>query len=272
VKGSDLTDSIELGTNAGIYNLLDYQNGISTLIGSDTLTVDTITDIRLILGPNNTVKVDGEIFDLDTPSAQQSGLKIKVCIPLVDYDTYDLTLDFVAEESVFQTGNGQYKLRPRIKVVNDDAVCEDDDDDDSDDDDDDDDSDDDDDIDYGDLPQTIVDYLTANHPDAIVDDVEMAVLCDSVSYYTVSLEDEVNGDVTLYFDTDGNLAQEAIRIQNADLPQAVLESLEANYPDNHLAGNKSWLYESEGTTLYLLKLNANIRVVMDAEGNIICEI
>lgn len=116
--GSDERDSIDLGTNAGIYNLLDFQNGVDTLIASAMVTVDTIKQVRLILGQENTVKVNGVIHDLHTPSAQQSGLKIKVDAPLDSLSVYNLILDFDADKSVKQLGNGNYKLKPVIKVVN----------------------------------------------------------------------------------------------------------------------------------------------------------
>ncbi len=117
VKGNGGTDSVEMSTIAGIYNLLDFQNGVDTLIANTVLTVDTIKQVRLVLGENNTIEVAGDTFDLKTPSAQQSGLKIPLNIPVADLDQYDLTLDFDAMESVIETGNGQYILRPVIKVV-----------------------------------------------------------------------------------------------------------------------------------------------------------
>lgn len=116
IKGTNDADSIQLGTNAGIYNLLDFQNGIDTLIASSTITLDTVKQIRLILGDENTIKVGGVIHDLKTPSAQQSGLKIKVNVPLDSMNVYNLLLDFDAEESVKETGNG-YLLKPVIKVL-----------------------------------------------------------------------------------------------------------------------------------------------------------
>ena len=116
IKGTNDADSIFLGTNAGIYNLLDFQNGIDTLIASSTITLDTVKQIRLILGEENTVKVDGVLHELKTPSAQQSGLKIKVDIPLDSLNVYNLLLDFDAEESVKETGNS-FMLKPVIKVL-----------------------------------------------------------------------------------------------------------------------------------------------------------
>lgn len=113
----DNQDSIGLGTNAGIYNLLDFQNGLDTLIASSMITLDTVKQVRLVLGEDNTIKVDGVLHDLKTPSAQQSGLKVKVDVPLDSLSIYDLILDFDADESVHQTGNGKYMLKPVIKVL-----------------------------------------------------------------------------------------------------------------------------------------------------------
>ena len=70
-------DSVELGTNAGVYNLLDYQGDLDTLIGSAILQADSISQVRLVLGNENSIMVDSVLNDLKTPSAQQSGLKIK---------------------------------------------------------------------------------------------------------------------------------------------------------------------------------------------------
>lgn len=108
------TDSI---LNPGIYNLLDYSNGLDTLILSDSLPVGKISQIRLILGTNNTVKVGGVVYPLSTPSAQQSGLKLQIHKDIQAGVTYAITLDFDAARSVIKTGNGTYKLKPVIRVI-----------------------------------------------------------------------------------------------------------------------------------------------------------
>ncbi len=133
IYGTEGTDSIELGTAVGIYNLLDYQNGIDTLIAGATIELDTIKQVRLVLGENNTVKAGGEIFDLKIPS--KKGLRLKMCAPLADFDTYILELDFDAEKSVHKTGQG-YIMKPVIKVLNPEIEVEEEDEDDEDDDDD----------------------------------------------------------------------------------------------------------------------------------------
>lgn len=108
---------VELETNAGIYDLLDYENGNDTIIGFDpVLEVQTISQIRLLLGPDNTIVESGETYDLETPSAQTSGLKIQVNAPLEPNKAYKVVLDFDVDKSILKTGNDKYKLKPVIKA------------------------------------------------------------------------------------------------------------------------------------------------------------
>ncbi|MBL7802322.1 MAG: DUF4382 domain-containing protein [Saprospiraceae bacterium] len=104
-----------LMTNAGVYNLLDFQNGLDTLLATGTLPGEVLKEVRFLLGENNSVMVDGVVFPLDTPSVQDSGLKIKVDKHL-NLDVNTLVLDFDAQQSILLTGAGQYKLKPVIKV------------------------------------------------------------------------------------------------------------------------------------------------------------
>jgi len=109
---------VMLNTNAGIYNLLDYSNGLDTLIATGDLDAGTISQIRLILGTNNTVVVDGLVYPLSTPSAQQSGLKLQVHETFEPGVSYSILLDFDANQSVVKTGNGEYQLKPVIRTIN----------------------------------------------------------------------------------------------------------------------------------------------------------
>lgn len=116
VKTSDDTSTwLSIPTNAGIYNLLDFQNGIDTVIAMGPVPAVTLKEVRLILGPDNTVMKDSILYDLDTPSAEQSGLKIKVDKSLA-LTSDSLTLDFDAAKSIVETGNGKFILKPVIKI------------------------------------------------------------------------------------------------------------------------------------------------------------
>jgi hypothetical protein len=108
---------ISLNANEGVYNLLDLTNGIDTLIGNIEIPAGKISQIRLKLGENNSIKVGGETYDLSTPSAQQSGLKIQVHQELKAGITYKILLDFDVARSIVLTGNGTYKLKPVIRSI-----------------------------------------------------------------------------------------------------------------------------------------------------------
>jgi hypothetical protein len=109
---------MDLPTNAGIYNLLDLQNGIDTTVVDSTLIPGgKVSQIRFILGPHNSVMTtDSVVHDLKVPSGEQSGLKINVHKTIPAGQTLHVLLDFDADKSIHQKGNGDYMLKPVIKV------------------------------------------------------------------------------------------------------------------------------------------------------------
>lgn len=106
-----------LPVRKGIYNLLDLTNGLDTLLGEMELPAGKISQVRLVLGDNNTVKINGDVFELSTPSAQQSGLKLQVHQTLSPGITYRVLLDFDVARSIVITGNGNYILKPVIRSI-----------------------------------------------------------------------------------------------------------------------------------------------------------
>ncbi len=100
----------------GVYNLLDFKNGLDTILTSSELPAGTISQIRLVLGSNNSVVVNGVSFPLKTPSAQQSGLKLNVHATLTAGIEYKLWIDFDAGRSIVETGNGSFILKPVIRT------------------------------------------------------------------------------------------------------------------------------------------------------------
>lgn len=99
-------------------NLLELTNGNQISLGSEELESGTYSQIRFILGDDNTVTVDGETYNLQTPSAQQSGLKLNVDAEVEENATYTLLIDFDAARSIVQQGNGGYLLKPVLRAVN----------------------------------------------------------------------------------------------------------------------------------------------------------
>lgn len=118
VKFSDDTLStgwVTLTTFPGIYNLLAYQNGIDTLLGTGIFPIQVVKEIRFVLGPNNTIKDAGIVYPLTIPSGSESGLKIKINKSL-NATLETIIIDFDAALSVKKEGTGDYKLRPVLKI------------------------------------------------------------------------------------------------------------------------------------------------------------
>lgn len=104
--------------NAGVYDLMKLTNGVDTLLAENEIPSGKISQLRLVLGDQNSV-IDGEdSVGMKTPSAQQSGLKLKVNVTLEPDLAYDILLDWDATQSVVKAGNsGQYILKPVIRTI-----------------------------------------------------------------------------------------------------------------------------------------------------------
>jgi hypothetical protein len=100
----------------GVYDIMKFRNGIDTLLMKATLPPGTINQIRLVLGSNNSIVVDGASYPLNTPSAQESGVKLNLNQTMVANGAYDIWVDFDAAKSIVQTGAGAYKLKPVINA------------------------------------------------------------------------------------------------------------------------------------------------------------
>lgn len=100
-----------------IYNLLDLTAGVNVLLADNVIPSGYLGQIRLLLGDKNTAVKNGVTYNLSTPSAQQSGLKLKINQTLMAGATYDFLLDFDVARSVVKAGNsGSYNLNPVINV------------------------------------------------------------------------------------------------------------------------------------------------------------
>lgn len=104
-----------LDSYPGVYDLLKYQNGKDTLIANGHCPYGTVKEIRLILGNNNTIRINNIYYPLTIPSGSESGLKIKVNRGIYNPNEV-MVIDFDAALSVLQTGNGEYKLKPVLKL------------------------------------------------------------------------------------------------------------------------------------------------------------
>lgn len=122
--GSDDSDSEEdewvtIMDESITVNLLDLQNGNQLTLGETVVETGRYEQIRFVLGTENEVVIDGESFPLNTPSGQQSGLKLNINADVEGGENYDLLVDFDAGQSIVVTGNGSYILKPVIRIIED---------------------------------------------------------------------------------------------------------------------------------------------------------
>ena len=105
-----------INNTTATYDLLLLRNGASVVLGDHPLDAGRYTQIRLIIGTGSNVVVDGVTYPLEIPSGEQTGVKLNHSFVIEDGLLYELLLDFDAERSIVVTGNGQYKLKPVIRV------------------------------------------------------------------------------------------------------------------------------------------------------------
>lgn len=122
-KSSDEEESWESFTPEGGYpisvDITELIAGNSLLLTDEVVPVGILKQVRLVLSDNNTIKIEGEeeLIPLDTPSAEQSGLKLNLDEELEAGFVYSFILDWNVQKSIVKAGNsGKYILKPVIKV------------------------------------------------------------------------------------------------------------------------------------------------------------
>jgi hypothetical protein len=118
-NGDDDGEWIVISDEPQKIDLLQLTNGVTDFLGETELEAGTYSQMRLILGDENEITINGETRKLTTPSAQQSGLKLNIHTEIEGGRTYTLLLDFDASRSIVKAGmSGKYLLKPVIKTVN----------------------------------------------------------------------------------------------------------------------------------------------------------
>ncbi len=103
-------------------DLTELIAGNSLLLTDQIIPSGILKQIRLVLSDNNTLVIEGELGEpisvhLDTPSALQSGLKLKLDANLESGFSYTFILDWDVEKSIVDTGSlDKYNLKPVIRV------------------------------------------------------------------------------------------------------------------------------------------------------------
>lgn len=107
------------GVKTGVYDLLTLTGGVTQLLADAEVEAGFLSQIRLVLGGDNYLILnDDSRQELSTPSAQQSGLKIKVDQELEAGEEYEFLLDFDVDKSIVSAGNsGGFILKPVIRAT-----------------------------------------------------------------------------------------------------------------------------------------------------------
>lgn len=105
------------GVKAGNYDVLRLANGRDALLADAEIKTGKLRQIRLVLGTNNFVKVNGAIYPLKTPGAHQAGLKLRINQEVQEGVSYKLLMDFDASRSIVKMGNRNYLLKPVIRTT-----------------------------------------------------------------------------------------------------------------------------------------------------------
>ena len=129
--GTELLGWRELSIPAQRIDLLTLTNGVLQELGSLPLPVGTYQQVRLLLADNPTIPSSANPLanalvltgssnevPLSTPSAQQSGFKLKAFFEVQNGQVADMVLDFDACRSIVRAGaSGLYNLKPVVAVI-----------------------------------------------------------------------------------------------------------------------------------------------------------
>jgi hypothetical protein len=121
---NDSWQDVDLNESRTI-NLLDLQDGNTTLLNQVDLPAGEIAHVRFVLNTNECYVdlVVGGMQPLEVPSGDQTGFKAIGGFTIPAGGTVNVTADFDVRKSVTVTGNVEknvnvtYKLRPTIKII-----------------------------------------------------------------------------------------------------------------------------------------------------------
>lgn len=122
IRKNETSARVRVGQGLGMVDLLTLRNGVLLPIEDVDLAPGvTITQIRLVLNSqnNHSIRSDDSRCEMQTPSAQRSGIKIHLSQPvtLEQGRQYSMVLDFDAGKSVVVKGNGDCLLKPVLKLM-----------------------------------------------------------------------------------------------------------------------------------------------------------
>jgi Domain of unknown function (DUF4382) len=113
---------VNVPISAGVYDLLSLRNGVDTLLGSASLPAGELEKIRIGLGTNHSIIVNGVSFPLQSGDTDKIVINIDDDTLLRDNGRIRLHVDFDAGRSIIIRGNA-FVLNPVMKTFCDDRTA-----------------------------------------------------------------------------------------------------------------------------------------------------
>lgn len=111
-----------LAITPGVYDILQFRNGVDTLFGTGTIPANRkLQKIRLTLGDNNSVVIGSQTFKLKLKDNEVVANLDESNVEFIGPDQLRFWLDFDAGRSIKKDNSGSgnnngYELRPRIRI------------------------------------------------------------------------------------------------------------------------------------------------------------
>jgi hypothetical protein len=114
IGGSTGGDWYKLNTNAGIYNIITLSNANAILLADQEIPTGEIMAVRLVLGPQNSLRKNGILYPVNIAPEDKAGLEAEV-FGMIGDSKLNLRLEVCASQSVMQDAQ-HYRLKPVIKA------------------------------------------------------------------------------------------------------------------------------------------------------------
>ncbi|MCX6249899.1 MAG: PepSY-like domain-containing protein [Bacteroidetes bacterium] len=123
------------------------------------------------------------------------------------------------------------------------------------------------------LPQAILTYISANYSNYVIDHGQKDSICPYGAVTAVMIEMADTVHLKLVFDATNAFLMTGQRIHYAATPQPVKDYVTANYADYHVCHGTELLTLGSGTihyAIYLDKMHKHLRLILAADGTLIC--
>jgi hypothetical protein len=105
-----------IATPDSIFDYLELVNGVKAVLADTALEVGHYTQMRLLLGQENSIVVDGVEHSLLIPSGVQTGVKLNLDFDVNDDEIIEIYVDFNAAKSISHTPDQGYIMRPTFRA------------------------------------------------------------------------------------------------------------------------------------------------------------